>query len=412
MPAPGLTDLARVFHRIGWLSFGGPAAQIALLHRELVETRDWLEERRFLDALSLCMLLPGPEAMQLATYAGWRLHGVRGGLIAGGLFVLPGAAVIAALALTYAALGTAPVAEALLRGVQATVIVIVAQALWRLTRKTLLGGAPLALAAFAFVGLYAAQIPYPALLALAAAVGAWLFRTPLADTVPAPVPRMATPTLVIGTALWLAPLAVLALIDAPFLLAIAGFFAKLAVLSFGGAYAALAYMAQDASWVTPAAMIDALGLAETTPGPLVLATQFVAMVAGHGAGGWPIALAAGLLTLWMMFLPSFLFIFALAPQIDRLRRLPALTGALTGVTAAVVGVILNLGVFFALHVLFARTRSATLGPLAIEVPVLSSLSPGALVLVAVAAALLLGRRTGILPALIATATLSGIMALI
>ena len=200
MADTSLSELARVFHRIGWLSFGGPAAQIALLHREVVEERRWLDPQSYLDALSLCMLLPGPEAMQLATYAGWRVRGLPGGLIAGGLFILPGAIVIAALALAYAAFGTAPLAEALLLGVQATVVVIVLQALWRLTAKTLIGPARLSLAAAAFLGIYALDIPYPLLLALAAATGALLFRRPAEAPAAAPVQTApALTTLLAGT---------------------------------------------------------------------------------------------------------------------------------------------------------------------------------------------------------------------
>ncbi|MCE0503752.1 chromate efflux transporter [Roseivivax sp. GX 12232] len=410
MTAPTLREIARVFHRIGWLSFGGPAAQIALLHRSTVEERRWLDEPRYLDALSLCMLLPGPEAMQLATYAGWSQRGVAGGLIAGGLFVLPGALVIGALALLHAALGEDPLAAALLLGVQATVIVIVLQALARLAQRTLDGPVKPALALLAFLAIYAGGVPFPVILALAAGAGALLFRPEAPATPPPPAPPLPLTRLAAWTALWLAPLGLLLLIDAPFLTEIVSFFAKLAVVSFGGAYAALAYMAQDASWVAPETMIDALGLAETTPGPLVLATQFVAMRAGAELGGLPLALLAGGLTLWMMFLPSFLFIFALAAHLDWLRARPALKGALSGVTAAVLGVILNLSVFFALHVLFAETAVLALGPLSAEIPVWASLSPRALGLTALAALLIFGMRRGIVTTLAASAGTSALLA--
>ncbi|QFT63716.1 chromate efflux transporter [Roseivivax sp. THAF30] len=412
MSSPSLSRIARIFHRIGWLSFGGPAAQIALMHRTIVDEERWLDEPRYLRALSFCMLLPGPEAMQVATYAGWSQRGILGGLIAGGLFVLPGALVIAALALAYSALGTAPLAEALLLGVQATVIVIVLQALWRLSSRSLKGPARLVLALAAFIAIYALDLPYPAILAVAAGIGALAFREDAPGEAAPALPSLPLRTITLWTALWLAPLAFLWIADAPFLTSVGAFFAKLAVVSFGGAYAALAYMAQDAAWVDAETMIDALGLAETTPGPLVLATQFVAMSAGHEAGGAVLSVLAGLLTLWMMFLPSFLFIFAFAAHIDWLSGRPGLSGALSGVTAAVVGVILNLSVFFALNVLFAETRRLSGGPFDVEVPVFASLSPLALGLTLFAGGLILLLNRNIVTTLALTAALSAAISLL
>ena len=286
--APPLAQITRVFARIGLLSFGGPAAQIALMHRELVEERPWLSEAQFLRALSFCMLLPGPEAMQLATYAGWRLRGVPGGLIAGGLFVLPGAAVVLALATSYAYLGTVPLAQALFLGVKATVVVVVLQALMRLSGKALRGPAHWAIAGLSFVGIFAFFLPFPLIIALAAAYG---FAT--ADGAPAPAapPARRTrtgATVALWGGLWLAPLAALWLF-APGLLAQVGlFFSKLAVVTFGGAYAVLAYMTQEVvtqhGWLTTPEMLDGLGLAETTPGPLILVTEFVGFLAAFKAG--------------------------------------------------------------------------------------------------------------------------------
>ena len=284
-----LPDIARVFGRIGVLSFGGPAAQIALMHRTLVEERAWLTERQFLQSLSFCMLLPGPEAMQLATYAGWRLRGTVGGLIAGGLFVLPGAAVICALALAYAAWGTVPALQDAFLGVKAAVIAIVVQALWRLSAKALRGPADRVLAASAFVAIYALGLPFPMVIAAAALWGALGAPAPSAAS-PAPAPAAGTWAQgLLWLVLWLLPLPLLSLAGQTLLFELAAFFATLAVVTFGGAYAVLAYMAQEVvqarAWLEAAQMVDALGLAETTPGPLILVTQFVGMLAGHAQGG-------------------------------------------------------------------------------------------------------------------------------
>jgi chromate transporter len=380
--SPGLPDLIRVFGRIGLLSFGGPAAQIALMHRELVEDRGWLTEKQYLQALSFCMLLPGPEAMQLATYAGWRLAGVPGGLIGGLLFVIPGAVVILALAALYASYGSVPLAEALFLGIKATVIVIVAQALFRLSRKALSGALAWGLALAAFVALFVLQLPFPFVVIGAAVAGA--LAAP-ATAVPLDAPRVPLAqtlrTVAVWAAIWLLPLAVLWLVAPGGLLAEIGlFFAKLAVVTFGGAYAVLAWMVQavvqDFGWLTTAQMMDALGLAETTPGPLILVTEFVGFLAGAEAGGLGLGLAAALVTLWVTFAPCFLWIFAGAPYIEWIATRPRLQGALHAITAAVVGVIANLSLWFALHVLFGEvTRIGIPGGPGLWLPTAASLDP-------------------------------------
>jgi chromate transporter len=403
---PAVPELVHVFARIGVLSFGGPAVQIALMHKELVEDRPWLGERQFLNALSFCMLLPGPEAMQLATYAGWRMGGIRGGLIAGLLFVLPGAAVILVLASIYAAVGNVPLVQALFLGIKATVIVIVLQALVKLSKKALTGLAPYLIAAAAFLGIYALQIPFPLIVLAAALLGAQLMVAPVADkTAPPRVSAAATLRVVAAWgAIWLVPLAGLWIVAPGSILAELGlFFAKLAVVTFGGAYAVLAYMVQavvgEHGWLTTAQMMDALGLAETTPGPLILVTEFVGFLAGAQAGGWGLGAAAALVTLWVTFVPCFLWIFAGAPYIEWIASRPRLTGALQAITAAVVGVILNLSLWFAAHVLFTDLDLRDIGPVTLLVPVWASLDWMALALTAVAGGLLWGLRLDLLKAL-------------
>jgi len=342
-------QLTRVFARIGLLSFGGPAAQIALMHKELVEDRPWLTEAQFLRALSFCMLLPGPEAMQLATYAGWRLRGTMGGLIAGLLFVIPGALVIAGLALAYSTYGQLSFAQAAFTGIKACVVVIVVQALIKVAGKALKSLPHYALASASFAALFLLNAPFPLVIASAALIGAVVLKT-------APEPAPTTPqtkpktlkTIAVWLTLWLAPLPLLEVFAPNILVDMASFFSFLAIVTFGGAYAVLAYMTQvvvgDLGWLTTAQMIDALGLAETTPGPLILVTQFVAMIS---VDSLPMALVAGAVTLWVTFAPCFLWIFAGAPYIDRLAHMPRLSGALSAITAAVVGVIANLGLWFA-----------------------------------------------------------------
>lgn len=405
-----LSEITRVFARIGLLSFGGPAAQIALMHRELVEARPWLSEAQFLRALSFCMLLPGPEAMQLCTYCGWRLKGVAGGLIAGTLFVLPGALVIFALAALYARFGDVPLVQALFLGIKATVLVIVAQALWKLAKKAL--GSPLAwaLAGLSFAGLFAFGLPFPVIILVAGLVGALALAQGAAPTLARPRLADGTRTLLVWGALWAAPLVLLWGLGQDFLLQIGLFFSKLAVVTFGGAYAVLAYMTQEVvvvrGWLETAQMMDALGLAETTPGPLILVTQFVGILAGTEAGGLPLGLIAGLLTLWVTFVPCFLWIFLGAPWIDWISDQPRLTGALQGITAAVVGVIANLALWFSAHVLFGSVGRAGLGPVTVIAPDPASLSLAALGLAGLAAALLWGLRLP-LPAVLGLTALAG-----
>lgn len=403
MQHPNTGQLVKVFGRIGVLSFGGPAAQIALMQRELVDNHRWLSESEFLRALSFCMVLPGPEAMQLATYAGWRLRGTLGGLIAGGLFVLPGALVIFALAYGYAAFGNIPMVQAAFTGIKAAVLVIVLQALFNLSRKALVGAAAWGLAGAAFLGVFALGLPFPVIIAAAAAFGALTLQdsdkpTPPPFTVPI---RDTLTRLTLWGALWAVPILVLIWSESHFLTDVALFFSKLAVVTFGGAYAVLAYMTQtvvsDYGWITTAQMIDALGLAETTPGPLILVTQFVAILAGIMAQGPMLGLIAGLTALWMTFVPCFLWIFVAAPYLDALTSRPRLNAALQAITAAVVGVILNLALWFALHVFFAEVTSARWH--AAPLPVAKSLDLQALALFALAAILIFGLKRSILQAL-------------
>lgn len=409
MTQPALSELLHVFGRIGLLSFGGPAAQIALMHRELVDARPWLSERQFLNALSFCMLLPGPEAMQLATYAGWRLRGVPGGLIAGGLFVLPGAIVVGVLAALYAQFGQVPLVEALFLGIKATVVVIVIEALLKVARRALTGADRWAIAGLSFLGIFALSLPFPVIILLAAAWGALTGRG-AAEAAP-PRARANTPgTVATWLLAWWAPVAALWAAGAERLVEIGLFFSKLAVVTFGGAYAVLAYMTQevvqDRGWLSTAQMMDGLGLAETTPGPLILVTEFVGYLAGHQAGGWGPGLAAALLTLWVTFVPCFLWIFAGAPYIEWISTRPRLTGALTAITAAVVGVILNLSLWFGLHVFFADVRRFETGPLSVLYPAPGSADMAAVALALLAAALLLWRRWP-LPGVLCLAALAG-----
>ena len=398
---PSPRELLSVFGRIGLLSFGGPAAQISLMHQELVEKRPWLDEQTFLRALSLCMLLPGPEAMQLATYAGWRLRGVTGGLIAGGLFVLPGAIVISVLVVLYAAYGDLPLVQAAFLGIKATVIVIVLQALRNLSRRALSRPEPRIVAGLAFLAIFAWNLPFP-LIILAAAV--WGFTTSTRDSVQEisqASPTLSRPfrTATIWLLLWLVPLVLLTLSGQTMLSDLGWFFARLAVVTFGGAYAVLAYMTQTVvgsyHWITTDQMIDALGLAETTPGPLILVTQFVAMLTGQIAGGTLLALAAGAVALWATFVPCFLWIFVAAPYLDAIAQKPRLSGAMHAITAAVVGVILNLSVWFGLHVLFGTIDQQQLGPISVPTPVLSTLDISALVLTCAAWLLIFIRKSGL-----------------
>lgn len=377
---PSLAELTRTFARIGCLSFGGPAAQIALMHRVVLDEKKWVSEPDYLRALSFCMLLPGPEAMQLATWIGWRLHGVTGGLVAGGLFVLPGALVVLVLSLVYAALGEVPVVAALFTGVQAAVIAIVIEALIRVSKRALKSREAYLIALAAFLGLFALHLPFP-LIILAAGLWGFIRTQGSATVAPAPPAALARSVRagITWGAIWLLPLAALILAAPQRLAEIGIFFSKLAILTFGGAYAVLAWMAQEVVeekvWLSLKQMIDGLGLAETTPGPLILVNEFVGFLAAHQTGGWPLGLAGAAIALWMTFIPSFLFIFAGSPFIDRLTHMPRLSGALAAITAAVVGVIANLSLWFALHVMFANVPEASLGPLHLIWPDPASLRP-------------------------------------
>ncbi|THD82493.1 chromate efflux transporter [Aliigemmobacter aestuarii] len=417
MQAPPLyPELLRVFGKIGLLSFGGPAAQIALMHRVLVDEKRWLTEAEYLRALSFCMLLPGPEAMQLATYAGWKARGTPGGLLAGALFVLPGAAVVLALAMIYAAWGDVPGVQAVFRGVQTAVVIIVIEALLRVARRALKGRLAMAIAVLAFLALFAFDTPFPVVIALAGLAGALAAsrRPPhgpdeTAGFVPAGAAQTAR-TVALWGGLWLIPLAGLIWLEGGLLAEIGLFFSQLAVVTFGGAYAVLAWMTQavveDKGWLTTAQMMDALGLAETTPGPLILVTEFVGYLAGFGAGGVAMGLAAAVVTLWMTFVPCFLWVFAGAPYVQALTRAPRLSGALEAITAAVVGVIGNLSVWFALHVLFSRLSDREFGPVTVPVPDLASLLPVPALLTVLAGIMLLRLHLGLVATLVAAAAVS------
>jgi chromate transporter len=433
---PTLAQAARIWARIGLLSFGGPAGQIALMHRILVEENRWLGERRFLHALNYCMLLPGPEAMQLAVYIGWLMHRTLGGIIAGLLFVVPGMVAIMALSWIYAIWGDTGALEGLFFGLKAAVLAIVVQAVIRIGSRALRNRVMIGIAAASFVAIFAFGVPFPVIVlgaALAGFLGAQAglaaFRgggghgaaggAPVADA--DTLLRDGTPDhtrvsagwaariSAVFLGLWLLPVAALFLALGPqdVFAQIAGFFSVMAVVTFGGAYAVLAYVAQQAvetyGWLAPGEMLDGLGMAETTPGPLIMVTQFVGfMGALREAGGLPPLLAGtlgGLLTTWVTFLPCFLWIFLGAPFIERLRDNHALTAALTAVTAAVVGVILNLALWFGLHVLFDRLRPVAAMGLDLDLPVWRTLDPAALVLILAAMIAVFRLRAGTVPVL-------------
>ncbi|MGO4559019.1 chromate efflux transporter [Rhizobiales bacterium 3FA27D7] len=408
-------EAIKVWARIAALSFGGPAGQIAVMHRILVEEKRWIGETRFLHALNYCMLLPGPEAQQLAIYIGWLLHRTKGGLVAGILFVLPGLVAIMALSWIYAIFGNVGVVQALFFGLKAAVLAIVLEAVARIGKRALRNKVMVALAAAAFVAIFVFRVPFPLIVLSAALIGYFGGRagwaafaaanghgkmgknqvadadTALGDDIPAHARnatawslRMAAILLV----LWLTPVAALLLLKGPgnVFAEIAMFFSKMAVVTFGGAYAVLAYVAQQAvgtyGWLKPGEMLDGLGMAETTPGPLIMVTQFVGfMGAFRSPGAMPPLLAGtlgGLLTTWVTFTPCFLWIFLGAPYIETLRSNKALSAALATITAAVVGVILNLAVWFALHVLFGELREIHVAGATLDIPVLTSVNPAAL----------------------------------
>ncbi len=421
---PTISEATRIWARIGLLSFGGPAGQIALMHRILVEEQRWLGERRFLHALNYCMLLPGPEAMQLAVYIGWLMHRTLGGIIAGVLFVLPGVVAIMALSWIYALYGNVGAVEALFFGLKAAVLAIVAQAVIRIGARALKNGAMIAIAAASFVAIFGFGVPFPLIILAAGLIGFLGARgglsafhggeghgklgkvrvddadTLLGEETPghAEVSRAyAFRVSAIFLVLWLAPVALLfiALGPANVFAQIAGFFSIMAVVTFGGAYAVLAYVAQEAvqnfGWLAPGEMLDGLGMAETTPGPLIMVTQFVGFMGAfrEASGLSPLwaATLGGLLTTWVTFTPCFLWIFLGAPFIERLRDNKVLTAVLTAITAAVVGVILNLAVWFGMHVVFDDVRIITSLGLNLDVPVWSTinLAAAALVLAALVA---------------------------
>jgi chromate transporter len=384
----GYRELIAVFGRIGLLSFGGPAGQIALMHTILVDEKKWLDEQRFLHALNFCMLLPGPEAMQLATYAGWLKRGVLGGLIAGVLFVVPGFAVLLALSMIYAAFGDVPAIAGLLFGLKAAVLAIVLQALHKVAKRALKGWESVALAIAAFAALALFKLPFPLVIAAAGLAG-WLMANRFAQHQPEvslePVERPmghVAGVLVWAVLLWLLPLAwlLLALGRENVFAAQSLFFSQTAIVTFGGAYAVLAYVGQQAvevyNWLSPGEMLTGLGLAETTPGPLILVLVFVGFLGAYRDAGMLDPMAAGvlgaLLTAWFTFVPCFIWVFLGAPFMERLRGNRALSGALAAITAAVVGVIANLSVWFALHVLFREVGEAAIGPVSIYAPVLES----------------------------------------
>jgi chromate transporter len=431
-----LREAFRVWLRVALLSFGGPAGQIAVMHRILVDEKRWISESRFLHALNYCMLLPGPEAQQLATYIGWLMHRTLGGIMAGGLFIVPGIIAIMALSYVYAAYGSVPLVVALFFGLKAAVLAIVLEAVLRVGKRALKNNAMLALAAAAFIGIFFLRIPFPIIIFGAALIGFVGARSGLSvfqvgsghggskpdsagaesllgDELPAharPSVARALRASAIWLALWLTPVILLLLIlgNTDVFSQIAIFFSKMAVVTFGGAYAVLAYVAQQAvesyAWLKPGEMLDGLGMAETTPGPLIMVLQFVGfMAAFRDPGTLPPMLAGtlgGLLATWVTFTPSFLWIFLGAPFIESLRGNKALNGALSAITAAVVGVILNLAVWFAIHTVFREVDPVRLFPLAFDAPRLSSVDPWALVLSVAAIVAIFRFKIGMVPTLI------------
>ncbi len=442
---PTLGEATRIWAKIGFLSFGGPAGQIALMHKELVEERRWIGEERFLHALNYCMLLPGPEAQQLAVYIGWLMHRTIGGLIAGLLFVLPGALVMLGLSILYVTWRHIPLIDGLFFGVKAAVLAIVIEAGLRISRRALKTGAMVGVAVAAFTGIFLVKLPFPLIVLLAGLAGwfgnrirpGWFGKANvgggadgasegLLDGLLArgeldhvkPSARRAARVLTVWLPLWLGPVAVFWLVagSASVWTQIGGFFSLMAMVTFGGAYAVLAYVAQAAvdgfGWLTAGEMLDGLGLAETTPGPLILVLEFVGFLAASRAPGSLPPLVAGglgaLLTVWVTFAPCFLWIFLGAPYVEALRGNRAISAALGAITAAVVGVIANLALWFGLHVLFGEVYSLSFPGMRPEVPVLTSLDWRAALLAAGAALALLRFKLGMMPVL-AICALAGIV---
>jgi chromate transporter len=434
----GFYEAVRVWARVAALSFGGPAGQIAVMHRILVEEKRWIGENRFLHALNYCMLLPGPEAQQLAVYTGWLLHKTKGGLVAGILFVLPGAIAIMALSVVYAIFGNVGLVQGLFFGLKAAVLAIVLEAVVRIGRRALKNNVMLAIAAAAFVAIFFLHVPFPLIILAAGLIGLIGGRAglqpflvagghggghgkavPDAETaLGVAVPPHARPTLgwslrisAVFLLLWIGPILALFLLlgsDSVFT-DIAVFFTKMAVVTFGGAYAVLAYVAQQAvdtyHWLKPGEMLDGLGMAETTPGPLIMVTQFVGFMGAFRApGALPPLLAGilgGLLTTWVTFMPCFLWIFLGAPFIEALRGNKALSAALATITAAVVGVILNLAIWFALHVLFADVHEVSIIGVPLDLPVFGSVNVLSLILTLGALLAVFRFKVGMIPVLAA-----------
>ncbi len=388
-----LKEASRTWAKIGLLSFGGPAGQIATMHRILVDEKQWVEESRFLHALNYCMLLPGPEAMQLSVYLGWLLNGGIGGLIAGMLFILPGVFALMGLSIVYALFGQTGVIGAAFFGLKAAVIAVVLCAVQRLAAKSLGTRALMGMAGLSFIAIFFFNLPFPFIILGAGMVGflgADKSVKTLKPTQDLPGWSRAVKVLALWGPLWLCPVIWTSLVlgDANVYTRIAVFFSKMAVVTFGGAYAVLAYVAQEAvqhfHWLSQGEMLDGLGMAETTPGPLIMVLQFVGFVAAYHDPGTQSALMAGimggLLATWVTFTPCFLWIFLGAPYVEYLRGNPALSAILKSISAAVVGVILNLAIWFALHTLFASQVRETLGPISVDVPVLNSINSWSLVL--------------------------------
>jgi chromate transporter len=438
-------EAMRVWARVAALSFGGPAGQIAVMHRIIVEEKKWIGENRFLQALNYCTLLPGPEAQQLAIYIGWLMHKTKGGLVAGTLFVLPGLLAIMALSWIYVLLGKVTIVQGLFFGLKAAVLVIVIEAVLRVGKRALKNNVMYALAAAAFIALFFYDVPFPVVVLIAGLIGFFGGRAGLAPFLAGgghgklgaqqladadsllgeETPEHAKPNVrwslsitAVFLALWLVPVAALyiGLGGGNVFTQIALFFSKMAVVTFGGAYAVLAYVAQQAvdnyHWVTAGQMLDGLGMAETTPGPLIMVTQFVGFLAAwREPGTMPPLLAAtlgGLLTTWVTFTPCFLWIFFGAPFVEAMRANKALGAALGAITAAVVGVILNLAVWFALHVLFAQVVKVHWLGASIDVPVPSSVDLPSLVLSVAAAIAIFRFKIGMIPVLLAS-SLAGVV---
>lgn len=416
--AVSLRDALPTWIRVALLSFGGPAGQIAVMHRLVVEERRWVGEERFLHAMSYCMLLPGPEAQQLATYLGWLLHGARGGLVAGSLFILPGFISIFVLSVLYAELGDAPLVAGLFYGLKPAVMAVVVSALVRIGSRALKTPGHWGIAAAAFVAIFFFAVPFPLIILAATLLGLLVGRSgapPQTATRQWPSLTATARTAALWLAIWAAPIVVLALVfgTGSTFVAEGVFFSKAAVVTFGGAYAVLAYIAQQAvevyQWLAPGEMLDGLGMAETTPGPLIQVVQFVGFMGAYRHPGPLSPLAAGALgsvvTAWVTFAPCFLFIFVGAPFAEYLRGRPTLQSALTAITAAIVGVILNLAVWFSLHTLFAEVSTVEYWPLKLLVPTLQTVDVAAVILALGAGVAMLRYKTGMLTTLAAAAGL-------